>query len=68
MHRKSFPFWQNIVFTDETRVRIAIDWIVFEFVRHFLKKNTKNFDFGQAITYVFGMQNNQMDGNCFSGV
>ena len=51
--KKPFSFWQNVVFTDETRVRISSDGIVRIFRRNgtrFLEK----FDFGQTITYVLG--------------
>ena len=45
MLKKPFSFWQNVVFTDETRVRISSDGIVRVFRRNgtrFLEKNTKN--------------------------
>ena len=55
MLKKSFSFWQNVLFTDEARVRIS-DGIVRFFRRNatrFLeKKITNSFDFGQTITYV----------------
>ena len=45
MLKKPFFFWQNVVFTDETRVRISSDGIVRIFRRNgtrFLEKNSKN--------------------------
>ena len=43
MLKKPFSFWQNVVFTDETMVRISSDEIVLQRNgRDFLKKNTKN--------------------------
>ena len=45
MLKKPFSFWQIVVFTDETRVRISSDGIVRVFRRNgmrFLEKNTKN--------------------------
>ena len=50
MLKKSFSFWQNVVLTDETRVRISIDGIV----RAFRKKNEiswkkhKKFEFSKT--------------------
>ena len=44
MPKKPFTFWQNVVFTDETRVRISSDEIFRVFRRNgtrFLEKNTK---------------------------
>ena len=44
MLKKPFSFWQNVIFTDETRVRISSDGIVRVFRKNgrFLEKNTKN--------------------------
>ena len=45
MLKKPFFFWQNVVFTNETRMRISSDGIVIVFRRNgtrFLEKNTKN--------------------------
>ena len=45
MLKKPLFFWQNVVFTNETRVRISSDGIVRVFRRNgtrFLEKNTKN--------------------------
>ena len=44
MLKKPFSFWQNVVFTDETKVRITSDGIVRIFQRNgtsFLGKNTR---------------------------
>ena len=57
MLKKPFSFWQNVVFIDETRVRISSDGIVRVFRRNgtrFLEKKTKKIEFGQMITYVLG--------------
>ena len=55
MLKKPFSFWQNEVFTDETRASPATELLEFfeEMERDFLKKH-KKFEFGQTITYVFG--------------
>ena len=45
MPKKPFSFWQNVVFTDETRVRISSGGILRVFRRNgtrFLEKNRKN--------------------------
>ena len=45
MLKNPFSFWQNVVFTDETRLRISSDGIVRVFRRNgtrFLEKITKN--------------------------
>ena len=54
MLKKPFYFWQNVVFTDETRVRISSDEIVGVFWRNgtrFFEKKTQKFEFRQTMTY-----------------
>ena len=71
MLKKPFSFWQNVVFTDETRVRLSSDGIVRVFRRNgtrFLEKKHKKFEFGQSITYVLGYNTIRSDANCLLSV
>ena len=57
MLKKPFSFWQNVGFTDETRVRISSDGIVRVFRRNgtrFLEKNTKNLSSGKRSLMFWG--------------
>ena len=57
MLKKPFSFWQNMVFADETRVRISSDGIVRVFRRNgtrFLEKNTKNLSSDKPLLMFWG--------------
>ena len=57
MLKKPFSFWQNVVFTGETRVRISSDGIIRVFRRNgtrFLEKNTKNLSSDKRSLMLWG--------------
>ena len=63
------PFWQNVVFTNETRMRILSDGIVKSFSKKWNKiswKKHKKFDTNDHV--CFGVQYDRMDANCLLSV
>ena len=69
MLKKPFSFWQNVAFTDKTRVRISSDGID-SFSKKWIEISWKNKKIWVRANHhlCFGVQYDQMDGTDLSSV